>query len=81
MKTLSLALAVASMSNFAQASPQDGTYRCKNKQGLPDNVYTERTVSLGNVSVPHIEAARYFHRDPANPNPPVEEARLLGCEQ
>lgn len=39
----------------------EGTFRCKNTEGLPPNVYTIKKVDMGQgVSAPYVEITRYF---------------------
>ena len=63
---------------YADAHYADGTYRCKNRKGLPDNVYSVRSLTVDSAQIPFVEATRYFRRDSANPNSPVQEARISG---
>ncbi len=40
---------------------QDGTYECKNIDGVPANIYKVETVSLnGQISAPYLTMTRYF---------------------
>lgn len=58
-----LILALTSLLAVSAHAYQDGTYRCKNTQGLPDNVYKISTISVGGEDgplLPFIEATRHF---------------------
>lgn len=40
---------------------QDGTYVCKNVEGVPDNVYKIETVNMGSgISAPFLHLTRHF---------------------
>lgn len=64
--------------NSAKASYVEGLFSCKNRMGLPNNTYSVKTVSVGGVSVPHVEGTRHFRSEPANPNSPIDQARISG---
>lgn len=65
---LALALTLFSVSAFAY---KDGTYTCKNSQGLPSNVYVIKTLDVGGVQLPYLELTRHFHKN-LDPNAPVQ---------
>jgi hypothetical protein len=75
LSIFALLLALTGTPAFAY---RDGTYRCKNLRNLPDNIYQIRTISVSGVELPHVEATRYFPKNPGEPNGPVSESRLKG---
>lgn len=74
MTVLGLLLAPA----LASASYPDATIRCKNREGLPDNTYTIRTISLDGARIPYVEATRYYREDSSRPDSPVTSAKVSG---
>lgn len=71
---LALALILFSLNAFAY---KDGTYTCKNGQGLPSNVYVIKTVDVGGVQLPYLELTRHFHKN-LDPNAPVVTVHSKG---
>lgn len=72
------ATALSPALSIAGSTYVDGTYRCKNSRGLPENSYSIRTVTIGEAKVPFVEATRYFRRDPSKPESPVDSATVSG---
>jgi len=71
---LALALSLFSVSAFAY---KDGTYTCKNGQGLPANVYVVKTIEVGGVQLPYLELTRHFHKQ-LDPSQPVQTVHTKG---
>lgn len=70
------AVLLSSISSFAY---RDGTYNCKNRQGLPDNTYTLRTISVGeSLNVPYLEAVRFYRDNASDANSAIVESKLKG---
>lgn len=58
---------------------KEGTYRCKNMDGLPSNVYKVQNVSVGAVgSVPFVEVTRHFKTSSAKSERPYVTAKIQG---
>lgn len=58
MKLLTiLALALTSTPALAY---DEGTFRCKNVEGVPDNVYVIKTLSVGDEAIPFVEITRHY---------------------
>lgn len=75
----SIALAILAFSGTSLfAAYPTGTFRCKNANGLPDNVYTVRTLSVGGVNIPFVEASRFFRKSSAGQPVEFEEAKISG---
>lgn len=54
----------------------DGTIRCKNQPGLPDNVYSIKTVNLGGgVQLPAVEINRFSRGQDAQS---IQETHIQG---
>lgn len=75
-----LIMLLASLISMPAFSYDDGIYKCKNSNNLPDNVYTIRTIKIaaGNESLPYIEGSRFFFTKPSEPNSPISEAKVKG---
>jgi hypothetical protein len=39
---------------------EEGTYSCKNAEGLPNNTYKIENVTVGSASLPYVEINRYY---------------------
>ncbi len=63
---------------LASASYPETTIRCKNRDGLPENTYTIRNVSLDGARIPYVEAVRYYREDSSRPDSPVASAKVSG---
>lgn len=63
---------------LAGASYPEDTFRCKNRDGLPDNTYSIRTVTIEGVKLPYVEATRYYREDNSRPDSPVAIAKVSG---
>ena len=74
MKLIALVLSII-LTPLARAST-DEVYYCKNKVGLPDNVYKIRAVSLGTpeVVLPYLEITRFYR----NPSGHISSSTLKG---
>jgi len=74
MKIVLVLLTLVSAPAFAAV---EGEYRCKNKDGLPDNVYkiTNVAFSNGGPVLPYAEIERNFRKDAASP---LEQSRIRG---
>lgn len=59
---------------------QEGTYRCKNPAGLPDNLYKIQNGATGipGELAPFLTATRYYFEKPSDPHSPIAEASLKG---
>lgn len=59
---------------------KDGTYSCKNANGLPNNVYKIQTIQLTSqgASLPYVDVTNYYHSKPGDPTSEVKESRLKG---
>jgi hypothetical protein len=76
MRFLLFCFTLAFASSTANAAIQ-GEYRCKNIDGLPDNVYkiTNVAVSEGGPALPFLELERNFRKDVGSP---AEQSRIRG---
>jgi hypothetical protein len=76
MKFLLFCFTLAFASSTAYADIE-GEYRCKNIDGLPDNVYkiTNIAVSEGGPALPFLEIERNFRKDVGSP---AKQSRIRG---
>lgn len=74
MKILFALLALTSVSAFAGV---EGEHRCKNKDGIPDNVYriSNQSINAGGPTLPYVEIERHYRKDA---NSPVEQSQIRG---
>lgn len=62
---------------LSSSAYQDGTYKCRNSQGLPDNRIKIETVSVtGETKLPLVESTRYYRLGDAPA--PVKSATMKG---
>ena len=78
MKSLAISiLLVISLSVFAY---QDGNYSCKNEDGIPNNTYQIKTVTLPGVEqgVPYVEISRFYKIESGNYMAAIMETKMSG---
>lgn len=63
---------------LANATYPETTFRCKNRDGLPENTYTIRNVTIDGARIPFVEAIRYYREDNSRPDAPVASAKVSG---
>lgn len=79
MKTLTL-LSFFILGSMASAY-EDGTYSCKNRNGLANDIYKVKTITIPGIEksgVPFIEMTRYYHENPSDVNSRVIENHISG---
>lgn len=74
MKTLVI-IAGLGFAFAANASYREGTFHCKSSGG--ENTYTVQNVTVGGVTVPHVEAVLHYHQG-LDPNSPIVESVVKG---
>lgn len=75
MKVILLVAMILAATPAARAEVTEGTFRCANAAGLPDNVYSVRNMRLDGVNVPYVEINRFYRGSPGNQ---VEEVKIRG---
>lgn len=59
-----LVLAIGLMLGTSALAYKDGTYSCKNDDGLPDNVYKISSQSVGgSATLPYVEIHRFYKNE------------------
>ncbi len=79
-ETLCLLIGLVLATPFSAVAALDGVYKCKNSQGLPDNVYSIQSVSVGTQgkSLPLVAATRFYRANSSDPKSPIKEAKVSG---
>lgn len=78
-----LFIAVLTALSLPALAYQDGTYSCKNIEGLPNNTYKVTTVTVASLpdselKQPYVEMTRHFRQEPGNPESPIITTTLKG---
>lgn len=59
---------------------EDGTYKCKNSTGLPENVIKIQSIALvdDGPSLPIVESTRHYRSNSSDPNSEIKTSKLIG---